>query len=105
MDEKQQSSVQQELERLFPSQRGGGMGGERRELHMVGAFESSASATTDTNTSFATPSTAKWTIAEIWGSKTCGTPSKFAIFFHVKHNDSDSLLGSCLFSSLVFHDC
>ena len=59
MDEKQQSSVQQELERLFPSQRGGGMGGERRELHMVGAFESSASATTDTNTSFATPSTAK----------------------------------------------
>ena len=23
----------------------------------------------------------------IWGSKTCETPSKFVIFFHVKHSD------------------
>ena len=53
-------------------ERCGGRGGESRELHMVGAGESSASTTTDTNTSFATPSTAKRKIAEIWGSKTCG---------------------------------
>ena len=59
MDEKQQSSVQQESERLFPSTRGGWMGGERRELHRVGAFESSTSTTTDTNTSFATQSITK----------------------------------------------
>ena len=38
----------------------------------VGAGESSASTTTDTNTSFVTLSTTKRTIAEIWGSKTCG---------------------------------
>ena len=46
--------------------------GESRDLHKVGAGESSASATTDTNTSFATPSTTKQAIAEIWGSKICG---------------------------------
>ena len=63
MDENQQPSVQQELERLFPSTRGGGR---------VGVGESSASTTIDTNTSFATPSTTKLTIAETWGSKTCG---------------------------------
>ena len=42
-----------------------------RELH-IGADESPASTTTDTKTSFATPSTTKQTIAEMWGSKTCG---------------------------------
>ena len=46
--------------------------GESREPHRVGAGESSASTPTDTNTSFATPSTTKWTIAEIWGLITCG---------------------------------
>ena len=71
MDENQQPSVQQELEKLFPSTSGWGRGDKSRELHRVGASESSASTTTDTNTSFATPSTTKRTIGEIWGSKTC----------------------------------
>ena len=74
MDENQQPSVQQELERLFPSTRG-----DSRELHRVGAGESSGSTITDTNTSFATQSTTKRMIAEIWGSKTCGD-SQFAFF-------------------------
>ena len=66
-------SVQQELERLSPSTRGGGRGGggESRELQKVGAGESSASTTTDTNIGFATPSTTKRTITEICGQKTC----------------------------------
>ena len=80
MDENQQPSVQQELERLFPNTRDGGRGGESRELPKVGADESSASTTTDTNNSFPTPSTTKRTSAEIWGSKACETPNKFAIF-------------------------
>ena len=67
IDEKQQPSVQQDVERLLPSTRGGGRGGESRELHRFGAGESSASTTTDTNTSFATPSTTKRVIGEIWG--------------------------------------
>ena len=74
MDENQQPSDQQELERLFLNTRGGARVGESRELHRVGAGESSASTTTDTNTSFATLSTTKWTI------------------------------GSCPFSSLFFHN-
>ena len=72
MDEKQQSSVQRELERLFPSTRGGGRGGANRELYEVGAGDLSASKTTGTNTSFATRSTTKQTIAEVWVLKTCG---------------------------------
>ena len=67
MYENQQTSVQKELERLFPSARGGGREGEGRKLPRVGAGESSASTTTDTNTSFATSSTTKRTIAEIFG--------------------------------------
>ena len=59
-------SVQQELEELFPSTRGGERGGERR-LYKIDAGESSASTATDTNTSFAAPSATKRTIAEIWG--------------------------------------
>ena len=51
MNENQQPSVQQKLKR------GEEKGGESRELHRVGVGESSASATTDINTSFATPST------------------------------------------------
>ena len=99
MDENQQPSVTQELGRLFPSIRGRGRRGESSELLRVGAGESSASATDTNNTSFATRSTTKRTIEEIWGSKatskkprksmshktTSGkTPSKFAILFHVK---------------------
>ena len=57
---------------LFPGPRGGGRKDERKELHRVGAGESSSSTTTDTHTSFETPSTTKRTTAEIWGSKTCG---------------------------------
>ena len=66
MNENQEPPIQQELERICPSKRGGGRGGESRELYRVGACESSATAT-DTNTSFAAPSTTKRTIAEIWG--------------------------------------
>ena len=72
MDKNQQPLVQKELEILLPSTQGGRRGGESRELHRVSEGESSASRTTDTNTSFATPSIIKWTIAELWGSKTCG---------------------------------
>ena len=50
MHENQQPSVQQELEKLLPSTRGGW--GGSRELHRFGAGESSASAKTVTNTSF-----------------------------------------------------
>ena len=71
MDENQQLSVQQNLERLLPSMRGQGRRRKHRKLHRVGAYESPASTTTHTNPSFATPSNTKWTIAEIWGSKTC----------------------------------
>ena len=51
---------------LFPNTRDGGRGDESRELHRVGADESSASTTTVTNNSFPTPSTTKRTIPEIW---------------------------------------
>ena len=72
MKENQQSSVQQELERLFSSITGTGRGGEIRELHSVDGGESSASIATDPNSSFATPSIAEGMIEEIMGSKTCG---------------------------------
>ena len=99
MDENQQPSVTQELGRLFPGTRGGWRGGESREFLTVDAGKSSASETDPNNSSFATRYTTKWMIEEIWGSKaismkpskcmslktTSGkTPSKFAIFFHVK---------------------
>ena len=102
MDENQQPSVTQELGRLFPSIRGRGRKDESSELLRVGAGESSASATDTNNTSFATRSTTKRTIEEIWGSKatskkplksmshktTSGkTPSKFAILSRVKPSD------------------
>ena len=64
MDENQQPSVTQKLGRLFLSTRGGGKRGESRELLMVGAGESSGSATDLNNTSFATLSTIKQTIEE-----------------------------------------
>ena len=72
MDENQQPSVQQQIERQFPNTRDGGRGDESREVHRVGADESSASTTAVTNNSFPTPSTTKRKIAEIWGSKACG---------------------------------
>ena len=71
-DKNQQLSVRQELEKPFPRTRGGGRGGESRELHRLGVGESYASTTTDTNVDFSTPSITKRTIAKIWGSKTCG---------------------------------
>ena len=71
-DENQQRSIHQDLERLLPLTRGGGRGEESRELHRVGAGESSASTATDTNTSFETLRTTKIKIAEIWKSNTCG---------------------------------
>ena len=72
IDENLQPCVQQKLERLFPSTRGGGRGVENSYLYRVGACESTTSTTTDANISFAKPSTTKRTIAEIWGSKTWG---------------------------------
>ena len=103
MSESQQPSVTQELGRLLPSIRGGGRRDESSELLLrVGAGEASASATDTNNTSFATRSTRKPTIEEIWGSKasskkplkstshktTSGkTPSKFAILSRVKPSD------------------
>ena len=70
MDVNQQPSVTQELERLWPNTRGAGRRGESREFLRVGAGESSALATNTNNTGFATRSTTKLTIEEIWGSKT-----------------------------------
>ena len=69
MYENQQPSVTQELGRLLPSTRGRGRRVEGSEFLRVGAGESSASATDTNNTSFATRSTAKQMIEEIWGSK------------------------------------
>ena len=100
IDENQQPAVTRG--RLFPSIRDRGRRGESSELLRVGAGESSASATDTNNTSFATRSTTKRTIEEIWGSKatskkplksmshktTSGkTPSKFAILSRVKPSD------------------
>ena len=60
MDENQQTSVTQELGRLFPSIKGRGRRGESSELLRVGATgESSVSATDTNNTSFATRSATK----------------------------------------------
>ena len=105
MDENQQPSVTQQLERLFPSIRGRWKRGKSSELLRVGAGESSVSATevVVTNyTSFATQSTTKWMIEEIWRSKATSkkplksmshkmasgkTPSNFAILFRVKPSD------------------
>ena len=67
-DENQQPSVRK-LGRLFPSLRGRGRRDERSELLRVGVGESSASATDTNNTSFATRSTTKRTIEEIWDQK------------------------------------
>ena len=70
MDENQQTSVTQELRRLFPSIRGRGRRGESSDPLWVAAGESSASATDTNNTSFATRSTTKRrNIEEIWGLK------------------------------------
>ena len=100
MNESQQPLVTQELGRPLPSLRGRRRRGESSELLLrVGASESSASATDTNNASFATWSTRKGTIEEIWGSKpsskkpmksishetTSGeTPSKFGILSCVK---------------------
>ena len=54
---------------LFPSTRSGRGRSESRELLTVGAGESPASTTDTNNTSFATRSTTKRTIEEVWGSK------------------------------------
>ena len=69
MHENQQPSVTQELGRLFPSKRGRRRRGESSELLGVGAGESSSSTTDTNNNSFATRSTTKWTIEEIWDQK------------------------------------
>ena len=86
--ENQQPCVQQELDREFPSTRG-----ESRELHRVGAGESSGSTITNTNTSFTTTSTIKRTIAEIWDEKLVETPN--SIFFHVRPSDFRFVLRDC----------
>ena len=80
---------------------GRGRRDESREFRRVGAGELSSAADTN-NTSFATLPTTKQTIEEIRGSKATSkkprksmlhktisgkSPSKFAIFFHVKPSD------------------
>ena len=115
MDKNQQPPVIQELGRLPLSIRGEGRKSESSELLRVGAGQSSASATDTNNTSFATWSTTKRTIEEIWGSKatskkplksmshktTSGkTPSNFAIFSPVK--PSDFRYVTCLMRFLKF---
>ena len=102
MDKNQQPSVAQELGRLFPRIRGRGRRSESSELLRVGAGESFPSTMDTNNTSFATRSTTKRTIAEIWGSKAKSkksrkfmsyktiskkTPNKFAILSRVKPSD------------------
>ena len=102
MDENQQPSVTQELGRLFRSIRSRGRRSESSELLRVGAGESFPSTMDTNNTSFATRSTTKRTIAEIWGSKAKSkksrkfmsyktiskkTPNKFAILSRVKPSD------------------
>ena len=117
MDKNQQpSAVTKELGRLFPSIRGRGRRGESSELLRVGAGESSASATDTNNTSFATRSTTKRTIEEIWGSKatskkplksmshktTSGkTPCNFAFLSHLKPSD-DFRFVTCFMLFLKF---
>ena len=81
MDENQQPFITQKRGRLFSTTRGGGRRGQSRELFNFGAGESSASAADKNNTSFAIPLTTKWTIEEIWGTKTtskkpCKLPHK-----------------------------
>ena len=115
MDENQQPSVTQELGRLFPSIRGRGRRGESSELLRIGAGESSASATDTNNNYFATRSTKKRMVEEIWGSKavskkplksmshkaTSGkTPSNFAILSLVK--PSDFIFVTCFMLFLKF---
>ena len=103
MDENQLPSVKQELGKgSSPCIRDRRRRDESSELLRVGAGESSVSATDTINTSFATWSTTKRTIEEIWGSKatskkplksmsykaTSGkTPSNFAILSRVKRSD------------------
>ena len=102
MDENQQPSVTQELGRQFASIRARGRRGESSDLLRVGTGESFASATDANNNSFATQSTTKRTIEEIWGLKATSkkpqksashktnlgkTPSKFAVLSRVKPSD------------------
>ena len=56
---------------------GGGRGVETRELHRVGAGESSTSTTADTNTSFSTPSATKEKMQKYVAQKLAKPPSKF----------------------------
>ena len=101
MHENQQPSVQQELEKLLSSTRGGRGG---RELHRFGAGESSASAETDTNTSFQYHLLQNEQLQIYKDQKLVETTCKFAIFFHVKPSDFRFVTWSCQFSSLVFPD-
>ena len=107
MDENQQPSVTQELGRQFASIRARGRRGESSDLLRVGTGESFASATDANNNSFATQSTTKRTIEEIWGLKaTSKKPLK-----SMSHKTTSGklpvilLFVSCHFSSLIFHDC
>ena len=52
MDENQQPTAQQAFEKLSPGTRGGERRDEVREVHRVGAGESSTSTTIDTNSKF-----------------------------------------------------
>ena len=78
MDENQQLSVEQEFERLFPSTRGGGKGGESRELHRVGAGDPSASKQLILVSQHRVPQHER--LQKYGDKKLVETRSKFAIF-------------------------
>ena len=87
MDENQQPSAQQELERLSPTTRDRRRGGESIELYRVGAGELKASTTTDTNNSFSTllPQNGRLQKCEIKNLRRL--PANLLLFFHVKPSD------------------
>ena len=99
MDENQQPFVQQDLQRLFPSTRGGMRGDESRKLHRIGVVESSVSTTTDTKL-LQHPLPQNGRLQKCGNQKLGETPSKFAIFFHLKTSDFKLII--CFMSILKF---
>ena len=67
-------------------QRGGGSGGESRQLYSVGAGKSSASTTADKNTSSAARLPQSGRLQKYGNKKIVETRSKFVIFLHVRRS-------------------
>ena len=100
MDENQQPSVTQELERLFCSTRSRGRRGEIRELLGVGAGESSASATDTNNTSVATwsPTKRKKYVDQKQHQRNYGS------LYHIKQSQEKLLVNLLSFFHAKFSD-